>query len=71
VPEENREKLVGLLAANDIPLIEDDIFGDLSFDGSRLKPYKAFDKKGMVQHCYNSLSAVLYPCELDRYNAVL
>lgn len=51
MPEANREKLVELLANNDIPLIEDDIFGDLSFDGSRLKPCKAFDKKGMVLHC--------------------
>ena len=51
MPEVNRKQLVALLSANDIPLIEDDLLGDLSFDGSRLKPCKAFDKKGMVLYC--------------------
>ncbi|SGY92774.1 aminotransferase-like domain-containing protein [Moritella viscosa] len=51
MPEANRKKLVALLSTHDIPLIEDDLLGDLSFDGSRLKPCKAFDKKGMVLYC--------------------
>lgn len=44
----NKERLVHMLARRDIPLIEDDIYGDLSFDGSRPRPAKAFDEDGRV-----------------------
>ncbi len=45
----NKERLVRLLARRDIPLIEDDIYGDLAFDGSRPRPAKAFDEDARVQ----------------------
>lgn len=44
----NKEKLVRLVERHDLPLIEDDIYGDLAFDGSRPPPAKAFDRRGSV-----------------------
>lgn len=49
--DENKSRLVKLLARHDVPLIEDDIYGDLSFDGSRPRPAKAFDRDGRVLLC--------------------
>lgn len=49
--DENKHRLVRLLDRFDVPLIEDDIYGDLSFDGSRPRPAKAFDKDGRVLLC--------------------
>ncbi len=51
MPEANKRRLVEMLAARDIPLIENDINGDLSFGGAPAKPAKAFDKKGLVLLC--------------------
>jgi DNA-binding transcriptional MocR family regulator len=48
MPDEAKEKLVRLLQRHDAPLIEDDIYGDLAFDGSRPRPAKAFDRDGRV-----------------------
>jgi DNA-binding transcriptional MocR family regulator len=48
MPEEGKEKLVALLARHDAPLVEDDVYGDLAFDGSRPPPAKAFDHDGRV-----------------------
>ena len=46
--DSNKERLVRMLEKRDIPLIEDDLYGDLAFDGSRPRPAKAFDRKGLV-----------------------
>ncbi len=51
MPENHRKQLVEMLAEAEIPLIEDDLLGDLSFSGARLKPCKAFDQKGLVLYC--------------------
>lgn len=51
MPEANRERLVTMLAERDIPLIEDDEFGDLNYDGSRPRAAKAFDEHGLVLYC--------------------
>ena len=51
MPQSNRKRLVELLAEREIPLIEDDLFGDLSFDGVPVKPCKAYDNKGLVLYC--------------------
>src|SRR5262249_8528205 len=48
------------LSAKNIPLIEDDIYGDLYFTEARPKVCKAFDKKGLVIVCA-SFSKVLSP----------
>lgn len=60
MPDENKEAVVKLLARHDIPLIEDDIYGDLHFDAQRPKCCKTFDKKGMVLWC-SSASKTLAP----------
>ena len=51
MPDENKRRLVEMLAARDIPLIEDDIYGELSFDPVRPKACKAFDTTGNVLLC--------------------
>ncbi len=58
MPEKNRQKLVQRLAEESIPLIEDDVFSDFSFSGSKLKPCKAFDKKGLVLYCSSSSKTI-------------
>ena len=51
MPDENKRRLVELLTKFDIPLIEDDIEGELSFDDQRPGVCKAYDKKGLVLLC--------------------
>jgi DNA-binding transcriptional MocR family regulator len=46
-----KKQLVDVLDAHEIPLIEDDVYGDLFFEGSRPKAIKAFDTKGLVLYC--------------------
>jgi DNA-binding transcriptional MocR family regulator len=60
LPDSYKKDLVRLLATYDVPLIEDDIYGDIAFDGSRPKPAKAFDKEGLVLLC-SSFSKALAP----------
>ncbi len=56
----DKERLVKLLNAREIPLIEDDIYGDLGFENHRPKTAKAFDRKGLVLLC-SSFSKTLAP----------
>lgn len=58
MPEQNRKALVQMLAKKQIPLIEDDLFVDLAFDGAIHKPCKAFDEKGLVLYCSSASKAV-------------
>jgi DNA-binding transcriptional MocR family regulator len=51
MPDENKERLVEMLAAREVPLIEDDIYGDLHHDGERPRPAKSFDTRGLVLLC--------------------
>lgn len=60
MPDENKEKLVKIITAANIPLIEDDIYGELYFDRNRPKTCKYYDKKGYVMYC-SSLSKSLSP----------
>lgn len=60
MPDDRKEALAGMLAHYDVPLIEDDICGDLGFSLERPKVVKAFDKKGMVLLC-SSFSKTLAP----------
>lgn len=55
-----KKQLVGLLARYDVPLIEDDVFGDLYFEGARPKAVKAFDRQGNVLYC-SSFSKTVSP----------
>ncbi|MEJ7599318.1 MAG: PLP-dependent aminotransferase family protein [Kofleriaceae bacterium] len=42
MPDEEREKLVRITRKHDIPIIEDDVYGELVFDGSRPRPLRSF-----------------------------
>lgn len=46
-----KKQIVELLTHYDIPLVEDDIYGDLYFEGTRPKAMKAFDREGLVLYC--------------------
>jgi DNA-binding transcriptional MocR family regulator len=60
MPEAKKKALVELLAQREIPLIEDDMFGELYFNGQRPKVAKAYDRKGLVILC-SSFSKDLSP----------
>jgi DNA-binding transcriptional MocR family regulator len=60
MPEENKKKLVDIITKNNIPLIEDDIYGELYFGRNRPGTCKYYDTKGLVMHC-SSLSKSLSP----------
>jgi DNA-binding transcriptional MocR family regulator len=51
MPDERKSEMVELLAAHEIPLIEDDINGEMYYSGDRPKVAKAYDKKGLVILC--------------------
>ncbi|WP_275450049.1 PLP-dependent aminotransferase family protein [Geobacter sulfurreducens] len=51
MPDDHKRELVAMLAARRIPLIEDDIYGDLSFSPERPRAAKAFDEAGLVLYC--------------------
>jgi len=59
MPSWKKKKLVRLLAQRRIPLIEDDIYGDLCF-GTRPEPCKVYDNKGEVILC-SSFSKTIAP----------
>ncbi len=60
MPDEKKQELVALLAKHDVPLIEDDVYGDLPFGPDRPAATKAYDKKGLVLLC-SSFSKTLAP----------
>lgn len=60
MPDAEKERLVRLLSARAIPLVEDDVYGDLAFGPSRPRPAKAFDLDGTVLYC-GSFSKTLAP----------
>ncbi|KGF83449.1 GntR family transcriptional regulator [Massilia sp. JS1662] len=60
MPDEKKRALVDLLAAQGVPLIEDDVYGELYFGARRPLPAKAFDQEGLVLHC-SSFSKCLAP----------
>lgn len=51
VPEERKRALVELLRTHQVPLIEDDVYGELYYGQHAPKPAKAFDTEGLVMHC--------------------
>lgn len=58
--DEKKKSLVDMLAARDVPLIEDDVYQELHFSRDRPLPAKAFDSNGLVMHC-GSFSKTLAP----------
>ncbi|SHH48543.1 aminotransferase-like domain-containing protein [Pollutimonas bauzanensis] len=60
MPDEKKRALVELLTRHNVPLIEDDVYGELYFGNRRPAPAKAFDREGIVMHC-SSFSKCLAP----------
>ena len=60
MPDDRKRDLVMLLAKHDIPLIEDDVYGDLAYGPVRPPSTKAYDEKGLVLYC-SSFSKTLAP----------
>ncbi len=63
MPDEEREKLVRITRRHDIPVIEDDVYGELVFDGSRPRPLRAFAGPSEDSHIVyvSSVSKTLAP----------
>ncbi len=60
MPDENKKKLVEIITRYEVPLIEDDIYGELYFGKHRPKTCKGYDKEGWVLQCA-SISKSLAP----------
>jgi len=60
MPDAAKERLVRMLSARAIPLVEDDVYGDLAFGPARPRPAKAFDSDGTVMYC-GSFSKTVAP----------
>lgn len=55
-----KRALMAVLDAHDVPVVEDDIYGELPFEGARPSALKAFDRDGRVLYC-NSFSKTISP----------
>jgi len=60
MPDDKKRQLVEMLARHGIPLIEDDVYGELYYGAARPVPAKAYDTEGLVLHC-SSFSKCLAP----------
>ena len=60
MPDQNKKELVELLTYHNVPLIEDDLYGNLFFGTVRPKPCKYYDEAGIVLWC-GSVSKTLAP----------
>lgn len=60
MPDDKKRDLVHLLEVRGVPLIEDDVYGELYFGRERPRPAKSFDRTGNVLHC-SSFSKCLAP----------
>ncbi len=59
-PDDAKKEIVNLLAKKDIPLVEDDVYGDVYFGDTRPRTFKSFDRKGGVLLC-SSFSKTISP----------
>ena len=60
LPDLQKKELVELMTAKQIPLIEDDIYGELYFGKNRPSTCKFYDTEGWVLYC-SSLSKTIAP----------
>lgn len=51
MPDARKQQLMTLLAAHDIPVIENDVYHELYYGDARPSTLKNFDTKGLVLHC--------------------
>lgn len=60
IPDEQKKQLVEMITKHKVPLIEDEIYGELYFGKHRPKTCKTYDKEGWVLYC-TSISKSLAP----------
>jgi len=60
IPDEHKKEIVRLIEQYGIPLIEDDLYGDVYFGRTRPKNCKTYDESGLVLWC-SSVSKTLAP----------
>jgi DNA-binding transcriptional MocR family regulator len=60
MPDAKKLAVLDLLARHDVPLIEDDIYGDICFGGERPRPFMALDRRGNTIYC-SSFSKTVAP----------
>ncbi len=60
IPDEHKQTLAGWAAKYRVPILEDDVYGDLYFGSSRPKTCKTYDEDGWVMYC-SSFSKTLMP----------
>lgn len=60
IPDEHKKAIVQLMEKHNVPLIEDDLFGDLYFGSQRPSCCKTYDESGIVLWC-GSFSKTLAP----------
>lgn len=60
IPDEHKKEIVRLMEKHQVPLIEDDMYGDVFFGNHRPKSCKTFDESGIVLWC-GSVSKTLAP----------
>ncbi|MBF6057080.1 aminotransferase-like domain-containing protein [Thiomicrorhabdus heinhorstiae] len=60
MPDDKKRRLIQMLSKREIPIIEDDVYGEISHDNRRPKPLKAFDSDDWVIYC-SSFSKTLSP----------
>lgn len=60
MPDENKKEIVSLLAKKRIPLVEDDVYGDIYFGQHRPRTFKSWDREGGVVLC-SSFSKTIAP----------
>lgn len=60
MPDENKKELVRMLTEYDVPLVEDDVYGNIYFGAGRPKPCKFYDEAGIVMWV-GSVSKTLAP----------
>jgi DNA-binding transcriptional MocR family regulator len=60
MPDERKHAVLELLATRGIPLIEDDVYGDIYFGEGRPRPFMALDPHGTTIYC-SSFSKTIAP----------
>ena len=60
ISKENKAAIIRIAEKYNVPIIEDDIYGDLFFEDKRPTTFKSLDKKGIVLYC-SSFSKALAP----------
>ena len=60
MPDAKKRAVLDLLAQHGVPLIEDDIYGDIYFGTERPKPFMALEPRGNILYC-SSFSKTIAP----------